>query len=337
MSVATTWGELLMGEEVAHVSAEPARAARVAALPEGLHPHVSESLERRGVTALYAHQAEAWEAASRGEHLVVTTGTASGKTLAFNLPVLDAIARDPKTRALYLYPTKALAQDQARSLGALGVSGVRPAIYDGDTPAGQRSQIRSWANADPHESGHAAPRRSCLTTTAGATCSRTSPTSSSMRRTCTGGCSGLTSGTSCGACGGSRGVYGAEPQFLLASATIANPSELARELTGLDTTVVSDDAAPRAERTVLLWNPPLLDVELNLRASALGEAARIVADLVETWTAHALLREEPQGRGADPPIHRRAPGTRVRRPALAVPRRLHTGATARYREAVGEW
>src|SRR4249920_905959 len=124
MSVATAWGELLAGEEVAHVALEPARPARLAPLPAGVHPLVTEALERRGVTALYTHQAEAWEAARRGEHLVVTTGTASGKTLAFNLPVLDAIARDPKTRALYLYPTKALAQDQARGLSAIGVQGV---------------------------------------------------------------------------------------------------------------------------------------------------------------------------------------------------------------------
>ncbi len=87
-----------------------------------------------------------WDAAARGEHVLVTTGTASGKTLAFNLPVLDALAREPKSRALYLYPTKALAQDQFRTLSGYRVPRLKPAIYDGDTPAEQRWQIRRWAN-----------------------------------------------------------------------------------------------------------------------------------------------------------------------------------------------
>jgi DEAD/DEAH box helicase domain-containing protein len=96
---------------------------------------------------LYAHQAATWEAVARGEHVVVTTGTASGKSLAFSLPVLDAIARQPATRALYLYPTKALAQDQARWLASLELAGLRPAIYDGDTPVERRAHIRRNSNA----------------------------------------------------------------------------------------------------------------------------------------------------------------------------------------------
>ena len=94
---------------------------------------MTAALAARGVTGLYAHQAETWEAVARGEHVVVTTGTASGKSLVFSLPGLDAIARQPATRALYLYPTKALAQDQARWLASLGLGGLRPEIYDGDT------------------------------------------------------------------------------------------------------------------------------------------------------------------------------------------------------------
>jgi len=112
MTVVAAWDELLQGEELAHLEVVPARDARLAPLPESLHPRVREALAAQGVDSLYGHQAEAWEAAARGEHFVVTTGTASGKTLAFNLPVLDALAREPKLRALYLYPTKALAQDQ---------------------------------------------------------------------------------------------------------------------------------------------------------------------------------------------------------------------------------
>jgi len=135
-----TWDDLLAGEELAYRTTEPARSARLAPLPDGLAFDV-------GVEALYAHQREAWDAAQRGEHLIVTTGTASGKTLAFNLPVLDALAREPKNRALYLYPSKALAQDQARALAELGVPRVRSAIYDGDTPQERRGQVRKWANA----------------------------------------------------------------------------------------------------------------------------------------------------------------------------------------------
>ena len=114
----------------------------MAPLPDALHSRVRETLEAQGIGSLYTHQAEAWDSAAGGEHLIVTTGTASGKTLAFNLPVLDALAREPKQRALYLYPTKALAQDQLRALGSLRLPRLRAAIYDGDTAADRRWQIR---------------------------------------------------------------------------------------------------------------------------------------------------------------------------------------------------
>jgi DEAD/DEAH box helicase domain-containing protein len=280
VSIATLPEELLAGEEVVYVGTEPPRAAETVPLPGALDERVAGVLARIGVTDLFRHQAETWEAAARGEHVIVTTGTASGKTLAFNLPILDAIARDPKTRALYLYPTKALAQDQARGLSALGVGNVRPAIYDGDTPADRRAQIRSWANAIltnpdmlhlgvlPHHDRWGdllANLRYVVVDEAhvyrGVFGSHVANVLRRLRRLAL--------------------VYGAEPQFLMASATIANPGGLAEALTGLRTTVVSEDAAPRTERTIILWNPPVTDTELNLRASALGEAARLVADLVE--------------------------------------------------------
>ena len=230
--------------------------------------------------ALYAHQAEAWEAAARGEHFVVTTGTASGKTLAFNLPVLDALAHEPKQRALYLYPTKALAQDQLRALGSFRLPKLRAAIYDGDTAADRRWQVRKWANLilsnpDMLHVGvlpHHDRWGDVLTNLAyvivdeahvyrGVFGSHVANVLRRLRRLAR--------------------VYGADPQFLLASATIANPGELATRLLGVETTVIGDDAAPRAERTVALWNPPLTDEELGLRASALGEASKLMADLVE--------------------------------------------------------
>ena len=281
MSVAADlWSDLLEGEEVAYVGAEPARPPRFAPLPEGLHPKVADALAARGIEQLFTHQADAWEAAQRGEHLVVATGTASGKTLAFNLPVLDALARQPKTRALYLYPTKALAQDQIRSLTELKPPAIKPAIYDGDTESSRRWQIRKWSNLIltnpdmlhvgvlPHHDrwgdvlhnlryvvvDEAHVYRGVFGSHVGNVLRR-------LRRLAR--------------------IYGADPQFLLASATIANPGELAHRLVGVEATTIEHDGAPKAERTILLWNPPLTDEELGLRASALGEASRLMASLVE--------------------------------------------------------
>jgi len=274
-----TWDDLLTGEEIAYIGTEPAHEAVGAPFPAELDPRVQSALVGGGVTSLYRHQADAWEAARRGENLIVTTGTASGKTLAFNLPVLDAIAREPKTRVLYLYPTKALAQDQARSLQSLAVPKLRAAIYDGDTEAEKRWQIRKWANAIlsnpdmlhvgvlPHHDRWGdvlANLRYVVVDEAhvyrGVFGSHVGNVLRRLRRLAR--------------------VYGSEPQFLLASATIANPGELASALLGAPATVVSGDSAPRAERTVCLWNPPILDDELNLRASALGEGSKLLADLV---------------------------------------------------------
>ena len=271
----TAWADLLEAEEIAHVSTEPSRGPRLVPVPEALDTRVRERLPH---DALFSHQAEAWEAAQRGEHVIVTTGTASGKTLAFNLPVLDALAREPKNRALYLYPTKALAQDQLRSLQALKVPGVRAAIYDGDTEGDRRWQIRRWANLIltnpdmlhigmlPHHDRWGDVLQNLRYVVVdeahvyrGVFGSHVANVLRRLRR--------------------AAAMYGAEPQFLLASATIANPAELAERLLGVDTAVVEGDGAPRAERTVLLWNPELLDEELGVRASALGDASRLLADL----------------------------------------------------------
>jgi DEAD/DEAH box helicase domain-containing protein len=276
---AAPWTELLEGEELAYLGSEEARPARTAPIPAELDPAVQSALVRMGVPSLYAHQAEAWHASARGEHVIVTTGTASGKSLAFNLPVLSALAAEPKNRALYLYPTKALAQDQARALAALKVPRVRSAIYDGDTESERRWQIRKWANLIltnpdmlhigvlPHHD-------------------RWGDVLSNLRYVVVDeahvyrGVFGSHVGNVLRRLRRLARVYGAEPQFVLASATIANPGELAQSLLGVEATVVDDDAAPRAERTVALWNPPLLDEELGLRASALGEASRLMAGLV---------------------------------------------------------
>ena len=278
-TVGASWDELLTGEELAHVTEVPPRRAQVVPMPEDLHPTAREALEAVGLTGLYRHQAQAYAAAKRGEHIVVSTGTASGKTLSFNLPVLDALAAEPKLRALYLYPTKALAQDQARALSAFRLPRLRPAIYDGDTEAERRWQIRKWSNIIltnpdmlhigvlPHHDrwgdvlqnlryvvvDEAHVYRGVFGSHVGNVLRR-------LRR--------------------AASVYGAEPQFVLASATIANPGELVESLLGLEATVIEKDTAPRAARTLAFWNPPVLDEQLQLRASPLGEGARLLADLV---------------------------------------------------------
>ena len=194
--------------------------------------------------------------------------------------MLDAIARDPKLRALYLYPTKALAQDQIRALTELRPPRVKPAIYDGDTPSRERWQVRKWANLIltnpdmlhigvlPHHDrwGDVLSNLRYVVVDEthvyrGVFGSHVANVLRRLRRLAR--------------------VYGADPQFLLASATIANPAELAERLLGVEATVIDTDAAPKAERAIALWNPPLTDEELGLRASALGEAARLMAALVE--------------------------------------------------------
>jgi DEAD/DEAH box helicase domain-containing protein len=281
-ATAAPWDALLAGEELAYLGREKPRAARLEPVPEHLHPELRDALVARGIDMLYAHQAEALELARAGRHVLVATGTASGKSLAFNLPVVDGLLADRSARALYLYPTKALAQDQARALDALGLRGVRVRIYDGDTPHDLRRDIRAKANVIltnpdmlsvgilPHHGDSGWEDvfynlRYVVVDEAhvyrGVFGSHVANVLRRLRRL--------------------AGREGASPQFLLASATIGNPAELGRSLLGEEVEVVADDGAPHAERTIALWNPPLLDSELGQRASGLGEAARLLAGLVE--------------------------------------------------------
>ncbi len=241
---------------------------------------MAAALDRRGITGLWSHQAELHELATSGRHAIVTTGTASGKSLAFTLPVLEAVACEPHSRALLLYPTKALAQDQARSLAAYRLEGLRVAIYDGDTPVAGRATIRRTANVLlsnpdmlhvgvlPHHDrwgdflhnlryvvvDEAHVYRGVFGSHVGNVLRR-------LRRL--------------------AAAYGADPVFLLASATVANPAVLARGLTGLETVVVDEDTSSRMGRTVVLWNPEVIDADLGTRASPLGDAARLLATFAE--------------------------------------------------------
>lgn len=257
---------------------ENGRPADFAPVPEELDPRLKAALGTAGIERLYAHQAEAARRAA-DENLVITTPTASGKSLAFNLPVLDGIARDPKCRALYLYPSKALAQDQARALARLGAPDVRPAIYDGDTPREERPAVRRASNLvltnpDMLHIGILPHHRNWgdflsnlewvvvdeAHTYRGVFGSHVANVLRRLRRICR--------------------AYGTEPRFLLASATIANPVELAEELTGLRFGLIDGDGAPSAGREIKLWNPPLIDPATGARRSSLAEAADLLADLV---------------------------------------------------------
>jgi len=253
-------------------------AAKPVALPKALAPGLVEALRRAGIESLYTHQLAAYETAA-GSDLVITSGTASGKSLAFNLPVLDGIARQPKRRALYLYPTKALAQDQARKLLQLRPPGLREAIYDGDTPREERPPIRRKSNLVltnpdmlhvgilPHHKswGDFIANLGWVVvdeahTYRGVFGSHVANVLRRLRRIAR--------------------AYGAEPRFLLASATIANPVELAERLVGTEFELIDDDGAPRAGREVAMWNPPLIDKATGTRRSALSEAADLLAELV---------------------------------------------------------
>jgi DEAD/DEAH box helicase domain-containing protein len=278
------WRDLLdagRGEQLVAQSREGARLGEPAPLPDNrLHPALAGALRGAGVDHLWSHQAETLEAALDRGHTIVTTGTASGKSLAFNLPVLDVLARDPRARALYLYPTKALAQDQARALAALRAPFLRPAIYDGDTPREERRAIRRRSNLIltnpdmlnvsvlPHHRGWGDVLSNLAFvvvdeahTYRGVFGSHVANVLRRLRRL--------------------ANAYGTEPRFILASATIANPVELAERLTGLDFELVDRDGAPRAERQIAMWNPPLLDEAKGTRVSSLSEGASLLADLVE--------------------------------------------------------
>jgi DEAD/DEAH box helicase domain-containing protein len=280
VAVTAGWDALLERPELAYSTRREARAAQAVPIPKELHPRLREGLAAAGVLELYAHQREAWEHAAAGRHVIVATGTASGKSLAFNLPVLHALAAEPRRRALYLYPTKALAQDQARVLAALRLPRLRAVVYDGDTDAERRWQIRKWSNAIltnpdmlsvgilPHHDrwGDVLANLSFVVVDEahvyrGVFGSHVANVLRRLRRV--------------------AALYGARPQFLLASATIGNPAELAESLVGEPVAVVARDGGPRSARTVVLWNPELLDAELGERASALADAARLLAALVE--------------------------------------------------------
>jgi DEAD/DEAH box helicase domain-containing protein len=260
----------------------PAESARYAPWPTALDDRLRNALERRGVRALYTHQAQAVEVALGGAHTVVVTPTASGKTLCYNLPVLQRVLEEPGARALYLFPTKALAQDQLAALQAWAADLAVPLAaytYDGDTPAAARQAIRAAGNivvTNP-DMLHSAilPRHTAwehlfaqlryvvvdeLHTYRGVFGSHLANVLRRLSRLCH--------------------FYGSSPQFLLTSATIANPRELAEALVEAPVELIDDNGAPRGPRHFVLYNPPVVNPALGIRRSALLAARDLASDLL---------------------------------------------------------
>ncbi len=278
------WSALLdegrADERLVREAREGPGRARLVDIPSELHPDVLAALARIGIERLYSHQAHAIGAATEGP-TIVTTGTASGKSLCFQLPTLHILSEQTRARALYLYPTKALAQDQARALNAFGLTTrVRPAIYDGDTPRHARADIRRKANVvltNPdmlhvgilpnHDAWEELFSNLAVVVIdeahvyRGVFGSHVAGVLRRLRRI--------------------AAAHGTYPIFLLTSATIANPVELAERLTGLqDVALIDDDGSPAPGRRIAMWNPPVSDAALGTRRSALGEAAELLARLV---------------------------------------------------------
>ena len=258
----------------------PASDARFAPLPDDLRPELARALAARGMERLYSHQADAYNAVRRGRHLVVVTPTASGKTLCYNLPVLQRLLQQPERRALYLFPTKALAQDQLAELSGLkhGLPiDLRVDTYDGDTSPGRRTAIREgghivMTNPDMLHAGllphHTRWRRLFssldfvvideLHMYRGLFGSQVANVIRRLKRICA--------------------FYGSSPTFICTSATIANPLQLAQKLLEEDNIeLVERNGAPRGERRLIFYNPSLLNREMGVRRSSMLEARRIAA------------------------------------------------------------
>src|ERR671932_1366155 len=264
-----------LGETVASL---PPRPANLVGLPD-LHPELVSALSKMGVERLYSHQREAYERVRAGENVVVATATASGKSLCYKIPAFENALMSAASRALFLYPTKALAQDQLGKIKAFGLRGVHPATYDGDTPQALRADVRRRANIVltnpdmlsvgilPNHEAWAHFLRNLRVVAVdeahvlrGVFGSHVAVVLRRLRRV--------------------AALHGGDPKLVLASATIANPQELAESLTGLPFALVDEDGASSGPRRVIFRNPPLLDKERGERRSLLTEGALVFANLV---------------------------------------------------------
>ena len=259
----------------------PPRPAHTHPFPDDLPAALRDALSQRGINSLYSHQYEAWSHICAGKNIVLATGTASGKTLAYNLPIIASLLTNTDARALYLFPTKALAQDQLSGLHQLqaSIQNIQSAIYDGDTPQSQRALIRKNArlilsNPDmlhtgilPHHTNWADFFRNLrfivideMHTYRGVFGSHVANVIRKLKRVAK--------------------FYGAAPQFILTSATIGNPKELAERLIESSIELIDHDGSSRGERHFLLYNPPVIDEALGLRKSSMMESVRLTQDLL---------------------------------------------------------
>jgi DEAD/DEAH box helicase domain-containing protein len=271
------------GEMLTAVRYFPARAAQWADFPAWVHPDLAAAYAAKGIRRLYTHQAEAAEAVHAGKNVVIVTATASGKTLCYNLPVLNATLENPDSRALYLFPTKALAQDQLAELHDLNVRldnrfGVF--TYDGDTPADARRSIREkghivLTNPDmlhtgilPHHTRWTRLFENLhyivldeLHTYRGVFGSHLCNVLRRLRRIAR--------------------FYGRDPQFICCSATIANPGDLASRLLESEVEVLNSNGAPAAEKTFVFYNPPVVNRALGIRRSYINESSRVAQEFLK--------------------------------------------------------
>ena len=276
-SIKLRHGDRITGELIM-----PAREGAYAEFPTDLEPRLAAALRSQGIHRLYSHQLAAWNAIRVGQHTAVVTPTASGKTLCYNLPVLQAVI-NAQAKALYLFPTKALAQDQVAELLELNTAGrlgVRAFTFDGDTPGDARQAVRTRgdivvSNPDmlhqgilPHHTKWAQFFENLryvvideLHTYRGVFGSHMANVIRRLRRVCR--------------------FYRSEPLFICCSATIANPAELASQLVGEAVTAITESGAPQGEKHLLLWNPPVINADLGLRASARSQTTRIARSAIK--------------------------------------------------------
>jgi DEAD/DEAH box helicase domain-containing protein len=270
----------------------PEKGGRYLPFPETLDPRLQQALRSRGISQLYTHQAESWKQVQAGKHTVVVTPTASGKTVCYNLPVLQG-ALQRKAKALYMFPTKALAQDQVAELMELnqaGELGVRAFTFDGDTPGDARKAVRTKGdivvtNPDmlhqgilPHHTKWAQFFEALayvvideMHSYRGVFGSHTANVIRRLRRICR--------------------FYGSDPLFILCSATIANPAELASQLIDDQVQAITESGAPHGAKHLLLWNPPVVNPDLGIRASARSQTTRIARAAVERGLKSILFAQ----------------------------------------------
>ncbi len=273
----------MIAANIAHWKTIPERAGRSVAFPDQIHPKIRRALENRGISSLYTHQYSAFEAARSYDSFVAVTPTASGKTLCYNLPVLQQVTENENSRALYLFPTKALAQDQKSEINELieeiGID-IKSYTYDGDTPSNIRQVIRKaghvvMTNPDmlhsailPHHTKWVSLFENLkyivideLHTYRGVFGSHFANVLRRLKRMCA--------------------YYGSNPTFICTSATIANPKELAEKLTGDKVRLIDNNGAPVGKKHFVFYNPPIVNKPLNIRRSATLESKKLASLFLE--------------------------------------------------------